>query len=73
MVGVLRVFVESDGVLQASYGIFSSIFARVALKIPMRRRSGRVTGFQPLPVVVVANSVQEFVLLTDEARHRLLT
>ena len=73
MIGVLRVFVESDGVLQASYGIFSSVFARAALKVPMRRRSGRVTGFKPLPVVVVATSVQEFVLLTDETRHQLLT
>ena len=56
MIGVLRVFVESDGVLQAPYGIFSSVVAFAFLKVTMRRRKGHVTGFRALPVVVVATS-----------------
>ena len=56
MIGVLRVFVESDGVLQASYGTFSIVFAFAVLKVTMRRRKGHVTGFMPLPAVVIATS-----------------
>ena len=56
MIGVLRVLVESDGVLQASYGTFSIVFAFAVLKVTLRRRKGHVTRFKPLLVVAVATS-----------------
>ena len=68
MIGVLRVFVESDGVLQASYDVLLSVLTLAGLKGHMHggdrsRRIAHMNEREPPRLVVVAICAQELVVV----------